>query len=163
MHFFENIENPAIQVPFKLKKEKVKSAKQDKAKADPESVMMIESMGFNSQQAERALRKCDGNIERAMDWIFSHMDEPPSDEEVPMDVDQESSTQIENMFDCTKPEFGEYNFNSFITHLGSSVHAGHYVAHVKRGDEWIYFNDAKVAKCPEPPIGKGFVYLFEKK
>jgi ubiquitin carboxyl-terminal hydrolase 5/13 len=47
--------------------------------------------------------------------------------------------------------------------LGASVHAGHYVCHIKKGKDWIYFNDAKVAQCPEPPFGKGFVYIFEKK
>lgn len=83
MYFFENIENPAIQGPLRIKKQVKKS---NKFEADPESVMMIESMGFSSQQATRALRKCDANLERACDWIFSHMDEPPSDEE-PMEVD----------------------------------------------------------------------------
>jgi uncharacterized UBP type Zn finger protein len=41
---------------------------------------------------------------------------------------------------------------SFITHLGSSVHAGHYVCHIRKGvndgdveQKWVYFNDAKVA------------------
>lgn len=43
--------------------------------------MMITSMGFTEKQAARALRKCDNNIERAMDWIFSHMDDPETDEE----------------------------------------------------------------------------------
>jgi hypothetical protein len=27
---------------------------------------------------------------------------------------------------------------------------------------WIYFNDAKVAKTTEPPIGKGYMYFFTK-
>ncbi len=47
--------------------------------------MMIESMGFSAEQAKRALRKCDGNLERAMDWIFSHMDDPDSDNEMQVD------------------------------------------------------------------------------
>ena len=64
---------------------------QEKKACDPESVMMIESMGFNKKQAERALRKCDNNLERACDWIFSHMDEPDSDEG--MQIDQDSSYQ----------------------------------------------------------------------
>jgi len=48
MYFFENIENPAIQVPCKIKKKSTGGAK-EKPKADPESVMMIESMGFSAQ------------------------------------------------------------------------------------------------------------------
>ena len=52
------------------------------SEADPESVMMIESMGFTAKQAKRALRKCDNNMERACDWIFSHLDEPDSEDEM---------------------------------------------------------------------------------
>jgi len=92
------------------------------------------------------------------------MDEPPSDEE-PMEIDQDNSQAIKesNLFECQKPDSGNYEFTKFITHLGASVHAGHYVCHIKKGKDWIYFNDAKVAQCPEPPFGKGFVYIFEKK
>jgi len=162
MYFFENIENPAIQVPCKIKKVAEKKAAGGKPACNPESVMMIESMGFSKEQAERALRKCDGNVERACDWIFSHMDEPPSEEEMDVDQDNSQSVQVPNLFACTKPEQGNYKFSKFITHLGASVHAGHYVCHVRRGQEWIYFNDCKVAQCPEPPFGKGFVYVFQK-
>jgi ubiquitin carboxyl-terminal hydrolase 5/13 len=126
---------------------------------------MIVSMGFTEKQAERALRKCDGNIERACDWIFSHMDEPPSDEEAePMAVDQDNSQHVtSNAFENKSPESGAYQFSSFVTHLGSSVHAGHYVCHIRKGQDWIYFNDAKVAQCPEPPFEKGYIYVFSKK
>ena len=48
---------------------------------DPEAMMMIQSMGFDEAQAKRALRKCEGNLERAVDWIMSHLDEPDSEEE----------------------------------------------------------------------------------
>jgi ubiquitin carboxyl-terminal hydrolase 5/13 len=46
--------------------------------------------------------------------------------------------------------------------LGTSIHSGHYVAHVKKEGQWIYYNDAKVAITTEPPIGKGFIYFFRK-
>lgn len=71
------------------------------------------------------------------------------------------------MYECQKP--GVYNLQSFITHLGASVHAGHYVCHILKPEAenseqkaWIYFNDAKVAKTTEPPIGKGYMYFFTK-
>ena len=28
--------------------------------------------------------------------------------------------------------------------------------------KWAYYNDAKVAETTEPPVGKSFVYFFEK-
>lgn len=86
MWFYSNIDNAAIQVPLLVPNpKKASAAKAGKPEADPESVMMIESMGFSAKQATRALRKCDGNLERACDWIFSHMDEPDSEEEMQVD------------------------------------------------------------------------------
>ena len=65
-----------------------------------------------------------------------------------------------NIFAKGQSENGKYQLEKFITHLGASVHAGHYVCHIRKGKDWIYFNDAKVAQCPTPPFGKGFIYLF---
>jgi len=40
---------------------------------------------------------------------------------------------------------GQYKLCAFISHMGSSPHSGHYVAHVKRDDGlWYIFNDEKV-------------------
>ena len=44
-------------------------------------MMMLCSMGFSEKQAKRALRKCDNSLERAGDWIMSHMDEDDSEDE----------------------------------------------------------------------------------
>lgn len=95
------------------------------------------------------------------------MDEPDSEEGgagQQMQVDQDNSQKVEesNMFECAWPEKGKYEFQKFVTHLGTSVHAGHYVCHIRKDKDWIYFNDAKVAQCPEPPFGKGFIYVFGK-
>ena len=155
--FYENIENPSIQGPLAVKKKAAhKGAVQE---VDPESLMMIESMGFSAKQAKRALRKCDGNLERAMDWIFSHMDDPDSDNEMQVDFSQETHNSV---FESKKPEEGRYKLHGFITHLGASVHAGHYVCHINKQAKWIYFNDAKVAESPEAPFGKGYMYVFGK-
>jgi ubiquitin carboxyl-terminal hydrolase 5/13 len=93
------------------------------------------------------------NPDRAGEWLFSHMDDPESDEEM-TDVNQQSP------YKDKRP--GIYNLNGFITHLGTSTHAGHYVCHIKKEGRWIYFNDAKVAETNDPPIGKGYIYFFRK-
>lgn len=90
--------------------------------------------GFTEKQAKRALRKCDNNIERAGDWVMSHMDEPDSDEE-PMEVDQSSQAvadEKKSLFKDEAPDKGMYQLHGTITHLGSSLHAGHYVCHVRK-------------------------------
>lgn len=44
---------------------------------------MIMSMGFTMQQAEKALRATQNDVQRAADWIFSHSSELDSvDEEM---------------------------------------------------------------------------------
>ena len=47
-----------------------------------ENVVMLMSMGMTKEMAEAGLRNTDNNMERAVDWIFSHPDgeEPPPTE-----------------------------------------------------------------------------------
>ena len=47
----------------------------ESALVDNQAVASLAAMGFSDAQATKALRACDGNLERAADWIFSHMDE----------------------------------------------------------------------------------------
>jgi ubiquitin carboxyl-terminal hydrolase 5/13 len=96
------------------------------------------SMGFTDKKVMKALRSCDNNPDRAAEWLFSHMEDPDEDEQ-PMNVDVGGASAFKN----DKPGF--YELHGFITHLGTSVHSGHYVCHLKRQGKWIYFNDAKVA------------------
>ena len=165
--FYMNIENPVIQVPLMVPNpKKGAGAAQDSGKPaiDPEKIEQLKMFGFTEQQAKRALRKCDNNIERAGDWIMSHMDEPDSDEGS-MEVDQSSQAvaeEVKSVFLDAEPNKGMYRLHSTVTHLGSSLHAGHYVCHVRKDGKWIYYNDSKVAETDDPPIGKGYMYFFRK-
>ena len=40
-----------------------------------EALMMLMSMGFEQAKCEKALRSTEMNVERATEWIFSHMDD----------------------------------------------------------------------------------------
>ena len=44
------------------------------------------SMGFLEKKCKKALLSCDNNLERASDWLFSHMDDEVSDSEMQGDV-----------------------------------------------------------------------------
>ena len=49
--------------------------------AGEEVIGMVMSMGFSRDQAEMGLRNTDNNVERAIEWIFSHPDgEDPAPE-----------------------------------------------------------------------------------
>lgn len=59
-----------------------------------------------------------------------------------------------------------YELKAFISHKGPSVHSGHYVAHIRVGNDWVLFNDEKVVKADEESV-KGlkklaYLYVFEK-
>ena len=57
-------------------------------------------MGFSAKQAKRALRKCDNNMERACDWIFSHIDDPDSEDQMYVDQSSQIDSQPKNLFKC---------------------------------------------------------------
>lgn len=130
--------------------------------ADPESVMMLCSMGFSEVHARGALKACGNNTERAADWLFSHTD----------DLDAAiaslsggggggSGPATERVYD---DGVGEYNLVGFISHIGRHTACGHYVCHAKRGNggEWVIFNDEKVAKSETPPLELGYLYLYRR-
>mmetsp|Transcript_18844 Transcript_18844/g.18823 ORF Transcript_18844/g.18823 Transcript_18844/m.18823 type:complete len:110 (-) Transcript_18844:27-356(-) len=107
-------------------------------------------MGFSASQAKNALKNCNCDPERAVDYLFSHPDED-------MEVEQPQAQE----------EVGDkgpanYQLQGVVTHLGASVHSGHYVAHILKEGECILFNDIKVAASSDPPLGKGYLYFFRK-
>ena len=122
------------------------------------SIETLMVAGFSKDRAVRALEETNGDLERAFDWIFSHLeDESPT------------LTLAINNLNSTK-----YRLNSFITHKGSSMFCGHYVAHL-RDDEivmeggnenpWVLYNDDKVAKAELDesfPIEDAYIYIYKK-
>lgn len=95
------------------------------------------------------------DTERALDWLFSHPDDQGED----VNTNQDTS---EKVIGDSNPPF-DYTVKSFVSHKGTSIHCGHYVAHVKKGDEWVLFNDNRVAVTPNPPISEGYLYFLQRK
>ena len=91
--------------------------------------MMLTSMGFPDKAATRALRKCDGNLERAADFAMNHIDEADSADEAPMQVDESAAEDSQSNNDPFKETdeavkgISVFKLQSFITHLGASIHA----------------------------------------
>uniref|UniRef100_A0A1I8F709 Ubiquitin carboxyl-terminal hydrolase 14 n=1 Tax=Macrostomum lignano TaxID=282301 RepID=A0A1I8F709_9PLAT len=105
---------------------------------NPEALATIVSMGFTQEQASRALSQTDNNPERAVDWIFSHMDElnAPADEAPPAAAAAADTGALTD----GPPS---YRLLGFISHMGASTHSGHYVCHLRRNNVWYIFNDDK--------------------
>ena len=79
--YFMNMENQDIQKPIK-KIKKPSQIADSRVKISDENINSIKDMGFTQKRAEYSLAKCDNNLERALDYLFNHMD----DEDVVMNV-----------------------------------------------------------------------------
>eukprot|EP00745_Piridium_sociabile_P002539 TRINITY_DN115418_c0_g1_i1.p1 TRINITY_DN115418_c0_g1~~TRINITY_DN115418_c0_g1_i1.p1 ORF type:complete len:849 (-),score=113.91 TRINITY_DN115418_c0_g1_i1:143-2689(-) len=140
------------------------------AEIPPSAVSELCAMGFDSGAAECALYRCDMNTERAVDWLFSHVDSLPQDVENYLaeksgkvaKTFEPKTLDIESCSDYLDGE-GKYELTSFVTQLGPNLHCGHYVAHIKNGNRWVVFNDAKTALSEEPPTQHGYMYLYKRK
>lgn len=134
---------------------------------DPEQVMMLTSMGFSEKHVKGALKACGGNVERAADWLFSHVDDLDS-AVAALDSSNQNSGAAEGDGGGTKALDdgpGQYNLVGFISHVGKHTSHGHYVCHVKKEKEaggWVIFDDQKVAKSEDPPKDLGYVYLYRR-
>lgn len=136
----------------------------------------LNAMGFSYHDANLALRKFDNNLERAADWLFSR----PSD----LDQDKEEmSARSKPVLSSTNPDLkkqirefndtstGKYSLKAFISHIGNSTHSGHYVCHINQNsdlsdpghDQWVIFNDRKVALSKNPPFEHAYLAFYENK
>ncbi|KAM7358302.1 ubiquitin specific protease 5 [Cochliomyia hominivorax] len=127
--------------------------------ANPESLAMLMSLGFDERQATKALKATDGNVELATDWIFHHVYD--------LDTTEDTLTGSEtNVASTTKKNYrdgnGKYKLVAFISHMGTSAQVGHYVCHIKKEGQWVIFNDSKVALSQNPPKNLGYLYLYKR-
>ncbi|CAO3642481.1 unnamed protein product [Cunninghamella blakesleeana] len=146
---FEHMEDADIDAPLE-------STQGKKAEPAAEQISTLCEMGFTPAQAKKALNETNNDTERALDWLFSHPDDQGEDSNTNEDANSEKVIGDSN------PPFN-YTVKSFVSHKGTSIHCGHYVAHVKKNDEWVLFNDNKVAVTPTPPISEGYLYFLQRR
>ncbi|KAF1848402.1 ubiquitin carboxyl-terminal hydrolase 14 [Cucurbitaria berberidis CBS 394.84] len=131
---------------------------------DPEKIESLGAMGFNAPQARQALKETGGDMERAVDWLFSHPDAAGDfDQGGSSEAPAASQEKVEAGSDLLPVSF---QLQSIVCHKGSSIHAGHYVAFVRKqlpGEQttsWVLFNDEKVAKAADVEEMKKFAYVY---
>lgn len=122
-------------------------------KADPEAIATIVSMGFTPVQATKALEATNNDMGRAIDWIFSHSEEMETDSPVT------DTPPVKAHF---RDGSGKYQLVAFISHMGPSTVAGHYVCHILKEGRWVIFNDNKVALSENPPRDLAYLYLYQR-
>jgi len=134
------------------------------AGVDEETVAtLVASLGcFTADQVRAALKETNGAADRAADWLFSHMDD------LDAAVFAINKRATESAAAGPVPELpledghGEYSLIGTVSHIGKNTQSGHYVAHMKREDNWVIFNDEKVAYCEHAPIEHAYLYLFQR-
>merc|ERR1712000_305466 len=67
---FSHMEDPDIDEPLNLGGSAAGSAGDD-----PDKIAQLGDMGIGVPQARKALRECNGDVNRALDWVFSHPDD----------------------------------------------------------------------------------------
>lgn len=130
---------------------------------DPEKIDSLGNMGFAAPLARQALKETGGDMERAVDWLFSHPDAPGDFGEDETPVDTTEAAPAATVEDNTRD--AKFSLNSIVCHKGASIHAGHYVAFIKKplpegGEGWVLFNDEKVALGGDVEEMKKFAYIY---
>jgi ubiquitin carboxyl-terminal hydrolase 5/13 len=130
---------------------------------NPETVLMLTSMGFTEKAVMDALNNTDNDPERAVEWLFSHPDGAAEDATAASSSDAPGAET--GLLDDGA---GLYKLRGFISHIGKNTGSGHYVAHIRKfipsldEERWVIFNDQSVALSEQPPREHGYVYLYER-
>jgi ubiquitin carboxyl-terminal hydrolase 5/13 len=153
---FEHMEDPDIDDPI-IPNSGVANPSYSMAELSP-----LMDMGFTQKQAERALRETvryeiliiqGNNMERAVDWLFSHPDagddEPVAASSAPAPIDDRTAN---------------YQLFALISHKGTSSHCGHYVAYVRKGGRWALYNDSTVVEVPDitSAAQQAYIYVYQR-
>lgn len=97
------------------------SAQVTATEADPEKIEMLGAMGFGPPQARKALKETNGDVERAVEWLFSHPDDQGDFEDDVTTIDSTAAKSVPSG-SATLP--AKFQLKSIICHKGSSIHAG---------------------------------------
>lgn len=111
---FGHMDDPDIDTPVDLSGPPAAPA------ADPEKLAMLESMGLGGPRAVKALKETDGNVERAIEWLFSHPNEEGDTEEDAGAGEGASKAAVAG--NATLP--AKFQLQSIVCHKGTSIHTG---------------------------------------
>ncbi|KAL1233851.1 Ubiquitin carboxyl-terminal hydrolase [Trichinella pseudospiralis] len=132
--------------------------------ANPELMSQLMDMGFAEADVRTALIETANNLEIAVQWLLSGgVDGQGGQGAGGLNNSSRSSNDVPPSSEVQfRDGDGLYRLRGFISHIGSSAHTGHYVCHLLKGEQWIIYNDEKVALSEKPPKDLGYVFLYER-
>ena len=114
---FGHMEDPDIDAPLVLDGQSGESG----GPVDPEKIETLGAMGFGAPQAKKALKETGGDMERAVEWLFSH----PEDQGIFDDEEGaggDAAAPKEPAGSAALP--AQFQLQSIACHKGTSIHAG---------------------------------------
>ena len=164
---FAHMEDADIDTPVDLGGSSGTAAGPSSGAVSQESIESLGAMGISAPQARKALKETNGDVNRALDWVFSHPDDQGDfgeDEAAPAEASGEAK---EKSLAGSAELPANFQLSSIVCHKGASIHAGHYVAFIRKvipdeGPEkqWVLFNDEKVVKAVDVDEMKRFAYVY---
>jgi ubiquitin carboxyl-terminal hydrolase 5/13 len=113
---FAHMEDPDIDAPLEF------TSKASAGTVDPEKIEMLGAMGFGPSQARKALKETGEDLERAVEWLFSHPDDQgQAEEEESGGAMTNSAKEIPGSSELP----ASFQLHSIICHKGASIHAGY--------------------------------------
>lgn len=96
------------------------------AAADPEKIEMLGAMGFGAPQAKKALRETGGDVERAVEWLFSHPDDQGTfdEDEGAAAAGTAGGRGASSALAGSSELPALFRLQSIVCHKGTSIHAG---------------------------------------
>lgn len=136
---------------------------------DSEAVAMLLSMGIDVTRAIEALKLCNNDAQRAIEYIFDPDSFNAQQQQQPSNEPSASRLTVATRADPLKMKLYSpdsnpklYQLKAFISHMGQSTMCGHYVCHIKKDERWYIYNDNKVAVSENPPREFGYLYFYER-
>ncbi|RKP15485.1 hypothetical protein BJ684DRAFT_6943 [Piptocephalis cylindrospora] len=149
---FEHMEDPDIDAPLPS----TAGGQGSNLEVSEEHIASLTELGFNPGQAKVALRETNGDMERAVDWLFNHPEIQGDEGESEMLSTDLSESQGQGKSKGT----GSYQISSVISHRGTSMHCGHYVVDIVHEDRWVLMNDERVVLADQIPQADVYLALF---
>ncbi|KAJ1901357.1 ubiquitin C-terminal hydrolase Ubp14 [Kickxella alabastrina] len=157
---FEHMDDADIDVP---EESSAHPSAASAAAVDPEAVEQLMAMGFSKERVEKELTNAGGDPNRALDRLLNFPDDeqPISAGDVTM-----ASPSVAGGGSDDSESASVFELTGFVSHKGSSVHCGHYIANVRQGQgadtQWFLFNDSKVVAQSDPEPEQAYIFFFTR-
>ncbi|KAK4491992.1 hypothetical protein RD792_002778 [Penstemon davidsonii] len=147
----DHMYDPDINAP--IVKEQMLAPVVDKLK-----LRTLLDIGIDELVARKALQESGGDVEKAAEWVY----DPSVRSSMDTTCAPSSSTTAVTETRPLPDGEGRYRLKGIVSHIGTSIHCGHYVAHIYKDGRWVIFDDDKVGASKNPPIDMAYLYFLER-